>query len=204
MNLLAAETATGHCSVALWKDGATFLYKSEGTFHQQAEHLLPLMERILSEQKLSYSNLDALAVCTGPGSFTGVRIGLAALQGITLAIGKPLIGVSSLEAICWMAHKQHNRKTIFVTLDAGRGEYYTQHFTLENDTPKPLTEAMLAEHASLLKQMKDPALTFVSAITPNAEAIAELAAIHFKAGRAGKKPAIPLYIRQPDARKRIQ
>ncbi len=219
MKLLAVETATGNCSVALWTDGVITRRNRESDPHRQAELLVPLIEEILQEQALSYCDLDALATCTGPGSFTGVRIGLAAMQGLALSLEKPLLGISSLEAMCRQARAYHSEsRIIFSALNAGRGECYVQAYAMEEALPHPLSAPALMEYGALAENLKpgclvagnceamlaplvNAAIAFTPAIAPQAETIAELATLYLKAGQADKKPAIPLYIRPPDAKK---
>ena len=90
---------------------------SEAT--KQAEELIPAIESLLKEHNSNYAKLTAIAACIGPGSFTGLRIGLAAAKGLALALNIPLIGVSSLEAALY-------KKQAPVWLDAARGNAYYQ------------------------------------------------------------------------------
>ena len=98
MKLLAFETATEACSVALYLDGEV-IERHEVAPRLHAEYALPWAEELLTQAGIKRSQLDAIAISRGPGAFTGVRLAIALGQGIALALGKPMIGVSTLQAI---------------------------------------------------------------------------------------------------------
>ncbi|HEY8181735.1 MAG TPA: tRNA (adenosine(37)-N6)-threonylcarbamoyltransferase complex dimerization subunit type 1 TsaB [Thermoanaerobaculia bacterium] len=122
MLILAADTSLPILSVALVKDaqllGATAL---EGRSSRN-EKLLPAIDWLLSETGLDRKDIDLFAVTRGPGSFTGVRIGLATMQGMALALGKPVCAMSTHEAIA------PDRGRWVIVDDAGRGEFYVSIF----------------------------------------------------------------------------
>jgi tRNA threonylcarbamoyladenosine biosynthesis protein TsaB len=122
MLILAADTSLSILSAALLLDdvliGAVAL---EGK-HSRNEKLLPAIDWLLTEASIERSALDLFAVTRGPGSFTGVRIGLATMQGLALALGKPVCAMSTHEAIA----AQRGRAAIVD--DAGRGEFYVSVF----------------------------------------------------------------------------
>ncbi len=99
MKVLAIDTALDACSVALVRDGGTLTSRSEQMQRGQAERLAPLVREAVAEAKLPFAELDRIAVTTGPGSFTGVRVGLSFARALALALGKPCVGVSTLEAL---------------------------------------------------------------------------------------------------------
>lgn len=117
--LLAIETCFGKFSIALFVNGELKGHFANSEATKQAEELVPAIENLLREHNTSYKNLSAIAACVGPGSFTGLRIGLAAAKGLALALNIPLIGVSSLEATLY-------KKKSPVYLDAARGNAYFQ------------------------------------------------------------------------------
>ena len=118
-NLLAIETCFGKFSIALFINGELTDYFANTEATKQAEELVPAINALMQKNGVEYKNLSAIAVCVGPGSFTGLRIGLAAAKGFALALNIPLIGISSLEATLY-------RKNAPVYLDAARGMAYYQ------------------------------------------------------------------------------
>ena len=123
MLILAADTSLPLLSVALVNDDllvGTVTLEGKGS---RNEKLLPAIDWLLTEANVERGAVELLAVTRGPGSFTGVRIGLATMQGLALAIGKPVCAMSTHEAI---AHGEEGR--VAVVDDAGRGELYVSLF----------------------------------------------------------------------------
>jgi len=122
MKILAAETATGWQSVALL-DGARVLTSShEEAGGAHARKLLPTIDRLLLESELSLAALDGLAVSVGPGSFTGLRVGLATMMGFRMITGLPLAAVPTLEAMAW--NLRHADRPLCPILKARTGAVY--------------------------------------------------------------------------------
>jgi tRNA threonylcarbamoyladenosine biosynthesis protein TsaB len=121
MRVLGIETSTRRGSVALWDDGLVLALDHEQP-NAHAEALLPLVSRLFAETGFAKSSLERVSVGTGPGSFTGLRVGIALGEGIALGMGVPLVGVGSLEA---MAHAaRESKRPRVAVLDAGRGELF--------------------------------------------------------------------------------
>src|SRR3978361_1396056 len=99
MIVLGLDTALGACSVALLADGETLAHEHRTMQRGHAEALAPMFKPVMREAGLSFAALDRIAVTTGPGTFTGQRVGLAFARGLRLALGKPAIGVTTLDAI---------------------------------------------------------------------------------------------------------
>lgn len=123
MHLLAFETATEACSVALWIDGAV-RERFEVAPRRHAELALPWADALLREAGVARSQLDAIAVGRGPGAFTGVRLAVAIAQGITLALDRPVVPVSTLAALAMRAGNGH----VLAAIDARMGEVYAGTF----------------------------------------------------------------------------
>ncbi|WP_417881584.1 tRNA (adenosine(37)-N6)-threonylcarbamoyltransferase complex dimerization subunit type 1 TsaB [Xanthomarina gelatinilytica] len=125
--ILSIETSTTNCSVSLSKQGETFaLLEDNSKDYSHAERLHVYMERLLAENNLQPNQLDAIAVSKGPGSYTGLRIGVSAAKGLCFALNKPLISVSTLEAL---AHQVIVEKGLIIPmLDARRMEVYSAVF----------------------------------------------------------------------------
>lgn len=124
MLVLAADTSLPILSVALVSDGVLIGAMALEGRGSRNEKLLPAIDWLLTENSVDRKTFDLLAVTRGPGSFTGVRIGLATIQGLAMAIGKPVCAMSTHEAI---AHGEEGR--VGVIDDAGRGELYVSTFT---------------------------------------------------------------------------
>jgi tRNA threonylcarbamoyladenosine biosynthesis protein TsaB len=122
--ILNIETATKNCSVALAKEGKTILYKEiaeEGYSH--AERLHVFIEEIIKEAGITFQDLSAIAVSQGPGSYTGLRIGVSAAKGLCFALDIPLIAVDTLQVLASQAKVANGM--IIPMLDARRMEVYS-------------------------------------------------------------------------------
>lgn len=126
MNLLAIETSTECCSAALLC-GERLIARSELAPRRHAALLLPMCEGLLAEAGLSRRALDGIAVGRGPGAFTGVRLAVAAAQGLALALDVPVVPVSSLAALALQAPQ--NGAAVLAAIDARMGEIYAGCFT---------------------------------------------------------------------------
>jgi tRNA threonylcarbamoyladenosine biosynthesis protein TsaB len=128
VRLLAIDTCFGACSAALAVDGVVRAgcYEARRTGH--AEALLPMVERVLAEAGVSASSLNRIAVTRGPGTFAGVRIGLAAAEGLRLSTGAGLVAVSSLWAIGQRVIAGHGPldRALAIAVDAGRDQVYLE------------------------------------------------------------------------------
>ena len=216
MKVLAFDTALAACSAAVWADGEVLASAYERLERGHAEALMPMVEAVRTETGLAYDELDLLAVTIGPGTFTGLRIGLAAARGLSLASGLPLAGVTTLEAVAAAVDEEvHGSGPVLAVLDARLGQVYAQVFgpDLNPITDPSIVAARAAGnlvpdgqgmvvgtgarlvHAALAGAM--PGLRFppVPAL-PHAATVARLAA---RAGPAAGPPK-PLYLRPPDAR----
>ena len=121
--LLAFDTSAAHCAAALLSGGRVW-NRVEPMDKGQAERLFPMLENLLAEAGVDWADLTGIAVGTGPGNFTGVRIAVAAARGLALSLGIPAVGVTRLEAL---AHG--HPRPVTVIEDARRGEVYVQRFT---------------------------------------------------------------------------
>ena len=122
--MLAADTALGGCSVALLQDGEIRAHIFEAMDRGHAERLAPMVEEAMTQAGVAFAELDRLAVTTGPGTFTGQRVGLAFMRGLRLALQRPLTGVTTLETIAAAAMEQTAQAKAAVIHDARREEAY--------------------------------------------------------------------------------
>jgi tRNA threonylcarbamoyladenosine biosynthesis protein TsaB len=227
MNILAFDTCFGACSVAVRKTtarGEVIVreeYEERATGH--AEALIPMMQRVMLASKLEFRDLDRIAVTEGPGSFTGVRIGVSTARGLALALGKPIVAMSSLMAMALRADQLLGAKragrTLAVCVDARKGQVYAQLFG-ENGGDA-LCAPQLVTPQELARQLEgrefvavgSGALAVITAMTeigphnattgeaafPLLEPHARLLAI-LAPGLPIRPHLSPLYLRPPDAK----
>ena len=146
MRILALDTCSAACSSAVWVNGAVGARRLEIIGRGHAERLMPMILETMDDAKMTFPALDFLATTIGPGTFTGLRVGLATARGLALAGGLPLVGVTTLEAVAHqgranadlgaLAPSGHGvGSRLIVALDARRGEIYVQAF---HDASRPL------------------------------------------------------------------
>lgn len=207
MLILALDTSTAAGSVAL-SDGSLVLDVAAIDPSQPLATRLPAdLMAVLERQGIALPRVDVFAVSTGPGSFTGLRIGIATMQGLALANGKPLIGVSSFDALA----SQAGASRVATWIDAWRGEIYAAEYEDGQSVDAPVVAApdvVLADMRNLdAVFIGDAAIKYreqlAHVVEPTpllAAAIASLAHARASAGERPPPHAIrPLYIRRPDA-----
>ncbi len=147
MKILAFDTALRQCSVALSIDNKQVAFLQSQELSKQSEMLFPLVNQMLTKNRLAFFDLDAIAVNIGPGSFTGVRIGVAAAKGLKLVLPNvKLIGVTSLELLA--SKVESSSSEIIAVLEAGQEEYYVQVF---DQNLHSVTEAKSCDLPELLQ-----------------------------------------------------
>ncbi len=198
MVLLAIDTSNRTLSVALLTENGNIFSKEQQMERGQGEALIPFIQKLLDKAQEKVENLDAVAVAVGPGSFTGVRIGLACAKAFGLALNIPVWGVTNFEA---EAHETDTPVT--VVLDSKRGDYFVQHFNKGKATDKPHIEATNELKKSLpFTAVGDGARELADAIGcqviehkgPVAVAVAKIALLR----KGMPLTAQPLYLRQAD------
>lgn len=130
MRILAIDTATEACSVALWNDG-THSAHFELCPREHTQRILPMVQDILAANGTSLTELNALAYGRGPGSFTGVRIGIGIAQGLALGADLPMIGVSTLATMAQGAWRKTGATRVLAAIDARMGEVYWAEYQLD-------------------------------------------------------------------------
>ena len=144
--ILNIETATKNCSVALAKDGKTVLCKEiaeEGYSH--AERLHVFIEEIIKEAGITFQDISSIAVSQGPGSYTGLRIGVSAAKGLCYALGIPLITVDTLQVLASQANVSNG--LIIPMLDARRMEVYSAIFTSNFENKRAVQAEIITENS---------------------------------------------------------
>ncbi len=184
--ILAFDTSAAHCAAALLAGGEIRVAEIEPMARGQAERLMPLLQEVLARAGCTWGDLDALAVGVGPGNFTGIRIAVAAARGLALGLGKPAIGVSTLEAQA----EGVSRPCVSIA-DARRGMVYAQVFTPEG----PGAAELISDPATLRPDLPRAPQADPASLPP---AMARIAAERLAAGAPLPRPA-PLYLRSADA-----
>lgn len=207
MRILAVDTALGACSAAVLKEDQVFR-RFTPMARGHAEALAPMVAEVMAEAGLGYADLDRLAVTTGPGTFTGQRIGLAFMRALKVATGKPLNGVTSLAAMAAQALAETGAQTAAVLHDARRAEVYfllagacqsepeVLGFDAAVERLKSLPGLVLTGTAAPAAAALLPQAVLSPVTAPDALWVARLAA---DSPPAADAPA-PLYLRPPDAK----
>ena len=137
MKILALETSAKSVSAAVTDGGVVRAYTYQNTGLTHSRTLMPLVDAMLRESEQSLADMDLLAVAAGPGSFTGLRIGVSALKGLAWAADKPCCGVSTLEAMA--QNLRYMDGLIVCAMDARRSQDYNAKFSAENGVLTRLT-----------------------------------------------------------------
>lgn len=200
--ILSFDTSAAHCAAALVSGDGLLAERFEEMAKGQAERLLPMLEECLHAAGARWGDLDALAVGTGPGNFTGVRLSVAAARGLALGLSIPAIGVTGLEAMA-----EGLDRPCLAALDARQGRIYLQGFGTGDDGPQLLqAPADLPPALHHLPVTGDSAAGAIAAaggaptippLWPLAEAIGRVALRRLPDG-AHRRPS-PLYLRPADA-----
>lgn len=207
MIVLALDTCLSACSAAVLDGERVLARASEPMTRGHQERLAPLVAEVMEAAGLAFSQLERIGVTVGPGSFTGLRVGLAFAQGLAAALGVPLAGVGTLEALA----AEGGAGLVFAAIDARRDQVYLQAFSdgvalsAPDALPVGVAAARLAEiggggafalvgsGAPLLAQAA-PLARIVQVDAADPAIVARLAAAR------APGPAKPLYLRAPDAR----
>jgi tRNA threonylcarbamoyladenosine biosynthesis protein TsaB len=152
MKILALDTSAEACSVALNLDGDCIGHFQHAP-RRHTELLLPMLEQVLAEARLSLRDLDALAFGRGPGSFTGLRIAAGVVQGIALGRDLPVVPVSTLAALALRAFRQQGRRDILCAFDARMGEVYWAGY---HCNPEGLPDRVVDERVAHPQQLPPP------------------------------------------------
>ena len=216
MRVLAIDTALEACSAAVLdtEAGTIAAHESLPMLRGHAEALMPLVKRVMEHAGLTFADLDRIAVTTGPGSVTGLRVGIAAARGLGLAAGKPVVGLTTLAAYAAPYIAADDTLPVVAAIDARHDHVYLQVFgpggrTIVAPRLCPLREALRAA-ASGAPRLAGTAAAVLAAAWPAGERppskvdqrsapdidwVARLGA----AANEAAAPPKPLYLRAPDA-----
>ena len=217
MLILALDTALDACAAAILDSvsGTLIAQQSQPMKRGHAEALMPLIARVMKEAGQPFAALDRIAVTTGPGSFTGLRVGLSAARGIALAAGKPVVGVTTLSAYAAPLVSENGEHPVISAIDARHDQVYFQVVGGDGSSlisPKvaPILEALEASRfgaprlvgnaAQILAERwldeAPPPVTVNQQPAPGIAWVAWLGA----AADPNTAPARPFYLRPPDAK----
>lgn len=215
MRVLGVDSAGTACSAALWWDGRLVAQSYRRMDEGQAASLIPMIAAVM--ESACARSLDAVAVTVGPGSFTGIRIGLAAALGIALAAAIKVVGLTTLEAVAHAADAATD-ECLLVALESKRAELFVQCF---DSARSAITEPASVHPAALLQYLPDGSVCaagdgrmraveacrqagrVIRALNgpdqPHAATVARLAAVRMEQGQP-LLPPVPFYLRAPDVR----
>jgi len=192
MRILGLDTTGPYCTAALCDEARVLAYKSEKIDRGHAERLAPMVAEILTEAGLTAKDVDKIAVCTGPGSFTGLRVALAFAKGFALPRKLPVVGLSSLAV--WAAqHDPEGQKNIISIADVRRGELCWNAIFKGQSAEGAITQKAQAARETIAKLDSD---LVIEDETVDGRVLAWLGAQL----SPEDYPAQPLYSRGPDAK----
>ncbi|HWI38752.1 MAG TPA: tRNA (adenosine(37)-N6)-threonylcarbamoyltransferase complex dimerization subunit type 1 TsaB [Burkholderiales bacterium] len=206
MVFVAFETSSEWCSVALFADGEIRAAEVRAG-HRHSELALPMMDQLLSDRRLTPRDLDAIAFGAGPGAFTGLRIACGLAQGLAVARGLPVIGISSLEAIA----QESGAERVVACIDARMREVYYSALQIQGGRWREVVAAQCVAPQALRLPAGDGWIGCGSGfavygdlglnkalpeVHPTAMALAQLAAPRLQAGEGvDAAQATPIYVR---------
>jgi tRNA threonylcarbamoyladenosine biosynthesis protein TsaB len=219
MRVLAIDTALEACSAAvLDTSGGATASETLAMARGHAEALMPLIARVMHEAGIEFADLDRIAVTTGPGSFTGLRVGISAARGIALAAGKPAIGLSTLAGLAAPLIASDDSTQVVAAIDARHDHIYLQVFGVNGRTlvgprfatvrdgmraattaPARIIGSAAKKVAAAWPKGAEPPLLVEQRGAPDIEWIARLGA----AAVDGHDLPKPLYLREPDAQPQV-
>jgi len=209
--ILAVDTALGACSVALLRGEEILAHIFEPMDRGHAERLAPMVDEAMTQANLDFPELDRLAVTTGPGTFTGQRVGLAFMRGLRLALKRPLNGITTLEAMAAAAMAQTGHAKAAAIHDARREEAYLLLIEGESVVQQPAVMgfqeaverirafgpcALAGTGACVAADRLDKSFELSTVRQPDALWVARLALRQ----PASRDVPGPLYLRAPDAK----
>jgi tRNA threonylcarbamoyladenosine biosynthesis protein TsaB len=158
-NILLIETSTALCSVALAQDGAITSYRESSAPKAHASLTAVFIQEMLAERSLTLADCDAICVSKGPGSYTGLRVGVSTAKGLCFGSGKPLLAVGTLDTLVAQADEIGDLKYIIPMIDARRMEVYTAVF--ENGVQITETSPMIIDETSFAEYLEQGPCLFI-------------------------------------------
>ncbi len=221
MYILGIETSTKTGSVAVVSESGVVAQYSLNIEVTHSERLMSTVDRVLTDTGLVIADLDGFAVAIGPGSFTGLRIGLATVKGLALATGKPVAAVPTLQALA--RNLPFASYPVCPLLDARKNEVYAALYRFEGAVPVQVMQEAAVPLGELAAKLSGPTIFTgeasvlyrreleqqlggralfapLTAVLPSAAGVAELGLALIKSGKQAEPDGLaPLYIRRPEA-----
>ena len=221
MRILAVDTATKSCSVAVTENETILGEITQVSEQTHSKHLLEMVHAVMREVGLSLSELDGFAVTRGPGSFTGLRIGISSIKGLALAMNRPVVGISSLLTLAQQI--EPTALLVCPLIDARKGEVYTSIYRYGADGLAPELEERVLVPLEAVQTIHSPCIFVgsgailyrdliidqlgeLASFAPEdrhiiqASTVAFLGLKRFESGDAGEvADLVPFYIRKSDA-----
>ena len=215
MIVLSVDTAHAACSVCVFDTVANrpLSLVSEPMQRGHAERLADMAHEAIASAGISFADIERLAACSGPGTFTGVRIGLAFVRGLSLVLKVPAIGITTFAALAQSCRAGSDGRHIWVIQDARRGEVYLEGFDGDGNAMHPASVLGISQAGELLSDrsglavgsgaslvdMPDELVVSEASSIPDAAMIARLAGQATDTSAA----AVPFYLRAPDAKAQL-
>jgi tRNA threonylcarbamoyladenosine biosynthesis protein TsaB len=217
MLILAIDTALDACAAAVLdtEAGGLIAQESQAMKRGHAEALMPLIARVIEQSGIGFAGLDRIAVTTGPGSFTGLRVGISAARGIALAANKPVVGVTTLTAYAAPVVSQNSEQPVISAIDARHDQVYLQVVSGNGSSliwPRaaPIEEALDASRFGVPHLVGNAASILADRWPPDAPPPFKVDALPAPditwvgwlgaAVSPDTAPARPFYLRAPDAK----
>lgn len=212
MIVLAFDTSLTSCTAGVWQDGDLLTVESIVLPQGHAEALMPMIERVMSAARIDYAALDRIAVTIGPGSFTGIRVGIATARGLAMAAQRPAIGVTTTEvfaAAVPATERYDSSRQILSIIDSKRDDVFAQAFSIDGvpktgilnigypDLAKTFPGRLIVVGdvtTKALPHLKADALSSMASNVCTAEHTAAIAA----ARAIDPRGPLPVYVRAPD------
>ncbi len=208
MKILAIDTSGPDCAAAIYDDqtGAVIASRQETIGKGHAERLMAMIDDVTADAGIDIADVDGIGVVIGPGSFTGIRVGVSVARGFGVALSVPLFGVSSLETLAFGVVKEGSSQPIMAVIDAKRDQVYVQQFHPDGASAGD-PAVMSVEDARTFCNENQAMVVGSGAALLRAEDTGPVSADRLPIGdvavlasrKAPGKPA-PLYLRGPDAK----
>lgn len=226
MKILAIDTSSKICSVCIFEDQNLILEKYSADEKTHSQKLMPLIDELFKESSLSLDNIDLLACCLGPGSFTGIRIGLATIKAFADTKNIPIVGVTSLESLAYNVTNpgliasliDAKNDNVYYSLFSYNGENYSQIGDYKADSIQNILEDLFIyddkilfvgdgseiHHDRIEELIKNPVFATSNQNTQTSISIAKSAYNKFKNGLYGDSNQIqPIYLKKSQAERAL-